>query len=98
VSQLDRLLEQLVAERSLQRIRLEELADASDLEPDLVAVLQSRCQEALDEIDDALRSLLRGTYGRCSGCEAAIPFERLEAVPSARHCVRCQSGLERAYR
>ena len=43
-------------------------------------------QEALDRIDDQ-------SYGECTHCGEAIQPKRLEAVPWAPLCVRCQ-GLQ----
>jgi DnaK suppressor protein len=51
-------------------------------------VLQS-IREALDSIDDR-------SYGFCDGCGGEIEYRRLEAVPWARRCIACQSGLEKA--
>ena len=45
-------------------------------------------QEALDRIDDE-------SYGLCARCESPIQPKRLEAVPWARHCLQCQSLLEK---
>ncbi len=42
-----------------------------------------KINHALDRIDD-------GTYGTCDECEQPIPAERLEALPFATLCVRCQ--------
>ena len=47
------------------------------------------------EIDDALRRMAEGTYGTCERCGAAIPPERLEAIPRTRLCVACKQA-ERA--
>ena len=87
--QLSRLHRLLLDEHVAQQSRMVELQDPSDLEPDLAAALLSRCEEAVEEIEAALRLLDEGMYGRCVSCAAAIPYERLEAVPSARHCVSC---------
>ena len=51
--------------------------------------------EWLIEINEALQRLREGTYGICEGCEKPIPKLRLEAFPSARHCVACQSEIEK---
>jgi RNA polymerase-binding transcription factor len=48
-----------------------------------------RALEALAEIEHALVRIAAGTYGYCERCERPIPFERLEAIPHARHCVTC---------
>ena len=34
-------------------------------------------------------------YGKCVHCGEALPEKRLDAVPWARHCVRCQDLQER---
>jgi len=49
----------------------------------------------LGEISAALRRLQAGSYGRCSDCEADIPFDRLKAEPWAQRCVACESARER---
>jgi RNA polymerase-binding transcription factor DksA len=49
----------------------------------------TRAEQAVAAIDAALRRLDDGTYGRCDGCGAAIPADRLEAIPWAPHCVPC---------
>ena len=52
-------------------------------------------QEALYEIEEALKRLEHGTYGLCEMCEKPVRKERLEAVPFARLCVNCQSEVEK---
>jgi DnaK suppressor protein len=49
----------------------------------------------LREVNEALQRIQQGTYGICEGCEKEIPRKRLEVFPAARHCVECQSKLER---
>lgn len=46
-------------------------------------------QASIQEVDRALEKLAEGTYGTCDGCGAAIPAERLEAVPWAGFCADC---------
>lgn len=50
----------------------------------------------LDEIEQALRRLDRGTYGRCSTCGQPIPARRLEAIPWATRDVECERCAEQA--
>ncbi|MCX7826618.1 MAG: TraR/DksA C4-type zinc finger protein [Verrucomicrobiae bacterium] len=57
--------------------------------------LVSSEQEALYEIEEALKRIELGTYGKCDTCEKPIAKERLAAVPFARMCVRCQSEFEK---
>ena len=42
----------------------------------------------------AIMRLGRGTYGLCTGCGDEIASARLEAVPWAAMCVRCQQEWE----
>jgi DnaK suppressor protein len=35
-----------------------------------------------------------GTYGICEACGAPVGKERLEAVPEATRCIRCQAEWE----
>jgi RNA polymerase-binding transcription factor DksA len=46
-------------------------------------------QDALHEVESALRRLDDGTYGRCESCSHPIAPARLEALPAARRCVKC---------
>lgn len=47
----------------------------------------------IKKIDDALKSIEDGTYGICKSCGKKIPEERLEFLPYADHCVKCQNEL-----
>lgn len=40
-------------------------------------------------LEEALRRIRSGTYGRCIWCDGAIPIERLEVVPTAPGCQEC---------
>lgn len=50
---------------------------------------------ALGEVGAALQRLAGGHYGRCSDCDADIPFDRLKAEPWAQRCVVCEGRRER---
>jgi RNA polymerase-binding transcription factor DksA len=52
----------------------------------------------LMEIDEALRKVYAGEYGRCETCEKPIARARLEAMPYARLCVSCKEKQERENR
>jgi DnaK suppressor protein len=96
--QVERLRPLLIEEYTDRKARAVELQDPVDLEPDLADVLLARNDEAMDEIEDALRRIADGTYGVCVACGGAIPFERLEIVPAADRCVACQADRDRALR
>ena len=54
-------------------------------------------QDALYEIEQALRRIKAGTYGLCEISELKIPIARLEAIPFARLTVECQGQWEKEY-
>lgn len=53
-------------------------------------------QDALHEIDEALRRIHEGRYGVCELTGQPIPRRRLEAIPWARYTVEAQAEAERA--
>lgn len=71
-------------------------ASAITHEDDLtVGILNTRGAE-LQAIDTALQNIDAGRYGICADCEEAIAPARLEALPFALRCIKCQAGLERS--
>src|SRR6266487_2856554 len=62
---------------------------------DFALSLLSQEQDALYEIDQALKRIELGTYGICEMSGKPIPHARLEAIPFARFTVECQWQLEK---
>jgi RNA polymerase-binding transcription factor DksA len=62
---------------------------------DFALSLLSQEQDALYEIDQALKRIEMGTYGVCEMSGKQISHARLEAIPFARFTVECQSQLEK---
>lgn len=73
-------------------------AGSDAYEKDFALSLLSQEQDALYEIEEALKRIESGTYGVCEMSGDAIPVERLEAIPFARYTVQCQEQLEREQR
>ena len=48
----------------------------------------------LQRVEEALTEIRAGTFGRCAACDGEIPWRRLEAVPWAQYCIRCQIEAE----
>ena len=63
---------------------------------DFALSLLGKEQDALYEINEALKRIETGTYGLCEGTGVNIPEERLEAMPFARFSVTYQEKLERS--
>ena len=54
----------------------------------------SKSGRFLYHIDEALRRLAEGIYGKCQTCGDDISVARLEAVPHARLCIACKEKEE----
>jgi DnaK suppressor protein len=62
---------------------------------DFALSLLSQEQDALYEIEEALKRVDAGTYGVCEMSGKLIPHARLEAIPFARFTVECQTQIEK---
>jgi len=49
----------------------------------------------LAEVDAALARVLSGAYGLCEQCSLPISADRLQVLPRARCCVRCEADRSR---
>jgi len=57
--------------------------------------LAHKSNRFLYHINEALRRIEDGTYGKCHLCGGDITPERLEAVPHARLCIACKEIEEK---
>jgi len=62
---------------------------------DFALSLLSSDQDAMYEIEEALKRIERNTYGTCELTGKPIPRSRLEAIPWTRFTVQAQAQLER---
>lgn len=65
-----------------------------DLSEDISLRKLSTHRETLVKIDEALRKIDEGTYGKCEDCGEDISVERLKVLPFAIYCVDCQERRE----
>jgi DnaK suppressor protein len=73
-------------------IHTERLRDGEDAE---TMAMIAGCRQILADTARALRHLAEGRYGVCQDCHHDIPVERLEILPQARYCARCQRDRSR---
>ena len=76
-------------------------ASAADPDPAAQAAAEGVAVALLDaeghtlaDVNAALDRLDRGAFGRCDGCGRPIAKARLDALPYARRCIRCERGAE----
>ena len=62
---------------------------------ELLFSMSANDRHLLELIDEALVRIEDGEYGKCIHCGEPVQERRLEAVPWARHCLRCQDLQER---
>lgn len=62
---------------------------------DFALSLLSADQDALYEVEQALKRIQKGTYGVCEMTGEPIPLSRLEAIPWTRFTVEAQAQLEK---
>jgi len=97
----DRLLDQMegLAKESAEQIDRYSvhMADSGtdNFDRDFALSLLSSDQEALYEIEEALKRIEKGTYGICELTGKPIPKARLDAIPWTRFTVEAQAQLEK---
>ncbi len=64
-------------------------------EKELSFLTDTQYRERLQKVQQALRRVRTGEYGRCVGCGNEINPKRLEALPWTQFCIECQQNLER---
>lgn len=66
------------------------------LDQQVVLDTVERMSATLCGVEDALREIKQGTFGRCAACDQPIPSKRLQIVPWSPYCISCQERSERA--
>jgi DnaK suppressor protein len=86
--------------RNRDDIAIEKTPDAIDEvqlagERELAIRNLDRESNLLRNVRSALTRMADGSYGVCMHCEEEIKPKRLEAVPWAKYCIRCQEAADR---
>jgi DnaK suppressor protein len=68
---------------------------ASEYERQSLVHQAAAARQMLKNLTQALERMRQGTFGECAECGGDIELKRLEAIPWARYCVRCQEARER---
>jgi RNA polymerase-binding protein DksA len=67
---------------------------AENYEEEVALGLLENEDQLLAEVEDALKRIERGTFGRCENCHQEISKERLDVLPYARYCIKCALKLQ----
>jgi DnaK suppressor protein len=88
------------AEMSSRERDLEATQDPADMAAnaytkELLISMSANDRRLLALIDEALQRIETGGFGECVNCGEPVQEKRLEAVPWARFCLKCQDLQER---
>jgi DnaK suppressor protein len=94
-----RLQELLRASGERDELRIEYLADPIDqissrTDREVIVQRLDSVTRLVHDVQSALSRIREGSYGFCENCESEIQRNRLDAIPWARLCIRCQSRAE----
>ena len=86
--------------RTWDEIAIEKTPDAIDEgqfagERELAITILDHESALLRDVQDALGRVADDTFGTCLQCDEEIEPKRLDAVPWAKYCVRCQEAADR---
>ncbi len=97
---LSQVLETPLPESFLSTDEIGDEADWASHETsrEVLLLLTARNKEKIHAVEEALKKMREGVYGKCEECGEKIEPARLKAMPLARFCVHCQSQREREIR
>jgi DnaK suppressor protein len=93
-NQMDGLAKESAEEMSNYSLHMAD-AGTDNFDRDFALSLLSSDQDAIYEIEEALKRIEKETYGVCELTGKPIPKSRLDAIPWTRFTVEAQSQLER---
>ena len=97
---MEQMLREVMGETSTrEQLQIETFADAleqiqSAADRDFAVIRLDQKAKLARELRTALHKIDTGSYGICEECEEAIAPKRLDALPFAKLCVRCQQKAE----
>jgi len=94
LSQMSGLAKESAEEMSSYSLHMAD-SGTDNFDRDFALSLLSSDQDAIYEIEEALKRIERDTYGTCELTQKPIPKARLDAIPWTRFTVEAQAQLER---
>jgi DnaK suppressor protein len=98
IAQQESILETAQRETRGDAARHADPADqaASEYERQSLMHKAAAARQMIQTLNQALYRLQEGVFGECAECGGEIEGKRLEAIPWARYCVKCQEARERS--
>ena len=98
ISECERVLANAEQETRANSARQADSADqaAAEYERQTLAHKADVARQTITLLSDALKRISQGRFGECAQCGGDIEVKRLEAMPTARHCLKCQEAREQS--
>ena len=95
-AELNRMLAAAEQETRARAARHADPADqaAAEYERQSIVHKSNTARQMLKTLTQALERIQHGNFGECAECGGDIEPKRLEAIPWARYCVKCQEARE----
>ena len=99
IAELESTLDSAQRETRIDAARHADPADQAASEYERQAILHkaTSARQMIRVLTQALDRLRQGTFGECASCGGDIEAKRLEAIPWATYCLRCQGVREQGW-
>lgn len=96
VAEAERIIENAEQEVRASSVKHADAADqaAAEYERQASTFKANAARQTLRSLGQALDRICQGTFGECVQCGSDIEPKRLEAIPWARYCIKCQELVE----
>ena len=96
IVEAERILAEAERETRASSARHADSADqaAAEYERQNLTFKAAAARQTLANLNQAIERMRKGTFGECAECGNDIEPKRLEAIPWARYCLKCQDLRE----
>jgi RNA polymerase-binding transcription factor len=96
IAELDRSVSSAERDARALGAKTADVLDQAAQEYEKQAVLHkaSADRQVRKNLMQALERIGEGTFGECANCGGEIEPKRLDAIPWARYCIKCQEAAE----
>lgn len=96
IAETERTIANAERERRASSTKHSDSADeaAAEYERQTLTFKAAAARQVLINLNHALERIRKGTFGECAECGSDIEAKRLDAIPWARYCLKCQELRE----
>jgi DnaK suppressor protein len=96
IAEAERIIANAEQEVRASSVKHADAADqaAAEYERQASTFKATAARQTLRSLQQALERIRQGTFGECVQCGSDIEPKRLEAIPWARYCLKCQELIE----